>query len=529
MSFKRSTFKFAMGTILSRISGLARDSVLAAVFGASASLDAFIVAFRIPNLFRDMLAEGALSGAFTKVYSATQVQSPEAGLALFRNAARAALVLSTVFCALGVIFAPQFVDLMTFMGEDFREHRDEVVFLTRILFPFLILPIVGSILTGVLHYHGRFFVSAISSIVQNLGYIIGALWIAKLLDQSPIIGLCIGVMGGGIAQLIWQWYGIPKEFRAGLLSSLRWVASPDLRKVVVLMMPATIAASAGPINNIVNTNFATSVGPGAVSWLNYAFRLLQLPIGVFGVAIASTILPQLTKTIAKSGHRVNAQASKELQDALELALWLIVPSFIFIHGSASPLIKLMFQHAAFTADDAEATALALEAYSFGIVGYGLIKVMTAFYFAVDRSSYAMRVSLASIGVNLVGNAILVRRYGHFGLAITSSVSLSLNAVILFLGMQSSNVTWEGKRGRLLLAYLAGVSFVSGVAQILCTKAFRGLNWGSVAGLKAGALLECTLNGLVVAICFILVAAHYYKLKPTEIVERLLKRKKPQAQ
>ncbi len=540
MSVSRSSIWFSLGTFFSRISGLIRDSVVAGVFGASIYHDAFVVAFRLPNLLRDMLAEGALSGAFTKVYASASQTDPKQAQNILGDALRLVWWSGLIICLIGISLSPWLVELVTLVGSRTGDHetlQQLAKSLTQLLFPYLLMPMLGAILMGALHQHGRFFVSAISPIGLNLGFVFGALvfaqcleaghaaWISQWIGHAGIAGLAMGALLGGLLQLAAQYWGVRQEVREAMQSRRKlWPLSPELRNMLAIMLPATVAASAGPINVMINTNFATSLGAGAVTWLNYAFRLLQLPIGIFGVAVASAALPALARSVARAGKKVDAQVSAELQGALELVLWFMAVSVTFIAVNSGSLISLIFQHWNFSAEDSRQTAAALQAYSFGIVGYGLVKVLTSFYFAVERTAYAMRVSLLSIGVTFVGNYVLVQSVGHIGLALTSSLSLTLNALVLIFGLRASRVSWNF--GRLLksLVLMASSGAVAWLLQSLCGNAIGSLDWSPLTNVKVRSASILTMNGIIVVACFSGAALYYLQVGPKSAWNQLRARR-----
>lgn len=449
MSLLKSSLFFAVGTFLSRISGLVRESVLGGVFGASLLLDSFLVAFRIPNLFREMLAEGALASAFTKVYSQVSEIDKTRATQLLVQTFYLFSLFSMLISVLGVIFAPYLVKAMSInLPPEYSEgFLRNATGLTRIVFPFLGIAMLGSIFMGALHQKGSFFTSAVSPICFNLGYILGALvlagifeewsppWMLENFGEPKIVGLAVGVMIGGFCQLLVQIYACKEKLENidfGLFRRLPW--SSDLKDVVKLMIPASIAAGAGPVNVFINTNFATSLGEGAVSWLSYAFRLLQLPIGLFGVAIGVAVLPSLSRMIASNGKVVNHEVTGKLLEALAMVAFLMMACFAFLLVNAEYVIALLFKHGAFSLQDTINTSEALFAYSFGILAYGMIKVMSSFYYAVERTKFAMKTAIIGIALNLIGNLLLVEKFRHVGLAYTSSLTLSFNAGFLVLGL-----------------------------------------------------------------------------------------------
>ncbi|MBF0440512.1 MAG: murein biosynthesis integral membrane protein MurJ [Oligoflexales bacterium] len=459
MSVVKSSLLFSMGTLISRISGLIRDQVVLAVFGASIYLDAFYVAYRIPNLLREMVAEGAMGSAFTKVYSSLFEEDRERAKKLLWDSLYFTFLLSLCICGIGILLAPYLVRAMTLAkpaGMLREVFLSNTTGLTRLLFPYLGMTIVGSIVMGALHQSGRFFLSAIAPIVFNIGNIIGALffsellekyhpeWVQDLIGDPKITGLAIGVLVGGIGHFFLQLWGI----WSSVFNDIEWKVfnipwSEDLKKVLIIMIPAAVAASSGPINVLINTNFATSLGTGAVTWLNTAFRLLQLPVGIFGVAVGVAVLPRLARAIKeKDKYKIDKNVSLVFQQACEFVLWLNVPCMVVLLANDRNVIQILFQYGKFSPSDTVATANALFAYSFGIIGYGLIKVLTSFYYAVERTKYAMKVSIVSISVNFIGNYVLVNSYGHIGLATTASITLTFNSLVLIAGLRRHNLQIE---------------------------------------------------------------------------------------
>lgn len=452
MSVARSSLLFATGTLISRFSGVARESVIGAVFGASVFMDAFVVAFRIPNLLRELLAEGALGSSFTKVYAGLCVEDNEAANRLLIQTLQFVVMVSIAVCGLGIFFADDLVALMTLLDSHDPKFTGITVALTQLMFPFIGFAAVGAIVQGALYQRGGFFLAGVAPILFNLFSIIGALWFAPLIrDHFPasfgdkfgdagILGLAVGTLLGGAAQSAIQAWGIWRPLlrhQRLIPNQLPW--SKDILKILILMGPMVIAASAGQVNVIVNTNFATSLETGAVTWLYFAFRLVQLPIGMFGVAVGAAILPTLTKSITEAHGKVDAKASRDIVNAMDLVAWLMIPcTFALVIGSEN-LTRVLYEAGQFGERDTNATAIAIEAYSYGLLGYGILKVMNSYYYATGRTKFPMAVSIFSIMANYVANALLVKRFGHQGLAITASVTLTLNSVLLIAGMYVDKV------------------------------------------------------------------------------------------
>lgn len=434
---------------------MVRESVLMSFFGANWLLDAFFVAARIPGLFREMLAEGALSNAFTKVYSDLAERDRSQARELLLQALLTTTLLAVLISLLGWLLAPFFVTVIS-LKVDNEEFSKNAIGLTRMMFPYLGLTMIMSVTMGALHKHGKFFLSAVSPVAFNIGQILGAIylakwftasgpdWMEKVADKS-LVGLTTGLLLGALVQLAMQLAGLRKVLRRDGASPARLTGmSPALRKMFVIMLPATIAASTGPINVVIATNFATSVGEGAVSWLNAAFRIFQLPIGLFAVAIGVAVLPRLTKTIAKNKGAVDQTASAELYKATELVMWCMGFFLAYLAGNSEYLVDVMYGYNKFKPSDTLNTAAALYAYSFGVIGYGLTKVVTSFYYAVEKTSYPMKIAIFSIGINIVGNYFFVNKWGHQGIAWTSSVTLTFNAIALLAGLKKYKVQFPAK-------------------------------------------------------------------------------------
>jgi len=452
MSVARSSLLFAIGTLISRFSGVARESVIGAVFGASIFMDAFVVAFRIPNLLRELLAEGALGSSFTKVYSGLCVEDKEAANRLLIQTLQFVVMVTIAVCAFGIFFADDLVALMTLLDSHDPKFNGITVSLTQLMFPFIGFAAIGAVVQGALYQRGGFFLAGVAPILFNLFSIIGAIWLAPLLrDHLPgevsdkfgdagILGLAVGTLLGGAAQSAIQAWGIWKPLLQNhrlIPRQLPW--SKDIRKILILMGPMVIAASAGQINVIVNTNFATSLETGAVTWLYFAFRLVQLPIGIFGVAVGAAILPTLTKSITEAHGKVDVKASREIINAMDLVAWLMIPCTLALVIGSQDLTRVLYEAGQFGERDTSATAIAIEAYSYGLLGYGILKVMNSYYYATGRTKFPMAVSIFSILANYVANALFVKKFGHQGLAITASVTLTLNSLLLMAGMSVDKV------------------------------------------------------------------------------------------
>lgn len=514
MTLAKSSFLFATGTFLSRITGVIRESVLAGAFGANALMDAFIVANRIPNLLRELLAEGALGASFTKVYAELKDDHPTRANRFLVQSLQFFSIVVALFCILGIIFAPELVKVMTLFSEESGRSGQfihDTVGLTRILFPFIAFMSIGAIASGVLHQQGKFFTSAISSVALNLGYILGAIVFARMLEEQgsewvessianrSLTGLAVGVLLGGFLQTSIQFFGMGKgdiQFKNNA-KGMPW--SNDLKKVCKLMGPMIIAGSAGQINVLVNTNFATSLEAGAVAWLNYSFRILQLPIGIFAVGVGVVSLPSLTKAIARNASK--SEVASKLTEALTFVTWLVAPCLCFLLINSVPVTQFLYEHWKFTSSDTVATASALFYYSFSLIAYGLMKVLTSYYYAAERTNFAMKVSLFSIVINFALNMFFVNKLGHNGLALTTSCTLTLNAIFLLMGLRKDQLKWNlPKLGKTILlmssAFFIALALQYSMESYLGTLAFLN-SWN----LKWRACFLIASNGLLVLSIF----------------------------
>ena len=462
----------------SRILGVVREQVFAPLFGAGRELDAFVTAFRIPNLLRDLFAEGALSAAFVATF--TQHHERRGAQAAWRlaNLVVNAVTLTIVpICLFGVAFAPS---ITRAIAPGFTTSPGKValtVELTRIMMPFLLLVALAAIAMGILNTRNRFGIPALASAFFNLGSIVGGIacawWFApdylravmSSLGGDPppdpagaaraITGMAIGTLIGGLLQLLVQ---LPSVWRVGFrYQAILDLRDPGVRQVVRLMAPATIGAAAVQVNVFVNSNFASYLGDGAVSWLNVAFRFMQLPIGLFGVAVGTVALPALSRHAAHD----DVQALRgTLRQALALTAVLSIPAAAALAVFGVPIIGLIYEHGRFQQTDTIASAEALAGYALGLAGYAGIKVVTPAFYALGDARTPMRVALASIAVNLALNWLFVRQLGlgHLGLAVSTSL-VAIGNFALLSGILGRRIgTFAGglgsELGRILLATAA---------------------------------------------------------------------------
>lgn len=413
----------------SRVLGLVREQVFAGLFGAGYAYDAFVVAFRIPNLLRDLFGEGALSAAFVTVFSAYETnRSQEDTWRLAANVLTFLLVLLSLLTLLGIYFAEEIV---TVLAPDFSLIPGKTaltVQLTRIMLPFLVVISLSAVVMGILNTKGRFFVPAFASSFFNLGSLIGGVSLAYILPrygQPAIVGMAIGTLIGGLAQLGVQ---LPTLFKTGFryrpVFNLR---DPGLIRILKLMIPATIGLSATQINIFISTNFAASCAEGSVSWLYYAFRLVQLPIGLFGVALSIAMLPVLAKQAAQK----DIPAMKgTMVSSLTMVFALTLPATAGLIILSEPIIRLIFEHGAFTPADTVATAQTLSLYAVGLFAYSANKVLVPAFYALDKTQYPVIASFLAIVCNIVIINLTIDRFQHLAIALSTSCIMLINFLFL---------------------------------------------------------------------------------------------------
>jgi putative peptidoglycan lipid II flippase len=452
----RATGVVGIAILCSRVLGLIREVVFAALFGAGRNLDAFLMAFRVPNMLRDLFAEGALSTAFITTFSKRIATEGDASAwRLASKVATLTVVFMSAVTLLGILFAPQLIDVMTWWSWS-PEKTAITILLTRIMWPFILLVSLAALVMGMLNAKHVFGMPAMASSFFNLGSIVGGValcyWIDPQTDwrhphfgERGLIGLAIGTLIGGLLQLIVQ---LPSLGRVGFKfrPDFNW-RDPGVRIILALMGPATIAASAVQINVLVNSGFAARLGDGPVSWLNIAFRLMQLPLGIFGVAVATVTLPLVSRSAA-IGNTAGFRSA--LAHSIRLVLLLTIPAAIGLVILAEPIIRLIYEHGRFTPEATHQTALALRFYAIGLAGYSADKVLAPAFYAMDRRYIPMFVTLTSIAINFLLNWFLTfyLHWGHRGLAFSTSIVAITNFFFLYSMMR--HYTGRLETGAMLL-------------------------------------------------------------------------------
>ncbi len=441
MSLIKSAAVVSAMTLVSRISGLLRDMVVAFIFPVGGTTDAFFVAFKIPNFLRRLFAEGAFSQAFVPVlteYKVNREANEVVGLA--QNVAgtmAGILFLLTAVCVLGapllvMLFAPGYLDNPA--------QFDLTAAMLRITFPYILFISMTALAGGILNSYGRFAVPAFTPVFLNLILIGVAFLLAPHMDE-PIMAMAWGVFIAGAVQLGFQF---PALWRLGFLRWPRWeIRDPGVRKIMKLMLPGIIGSSAMQINLLFDILIASFLTAGSISWLYYSDRLIEFPLGVFGIALATVILPKLSEKHTQGDPKA---FSHMLDWALRWVLIIGVPAAVALAVLAVPLLSTLFLHGEFSAHDVEMSSLSLMAYSVGLLGFSLVKVLAPGYFARQDTRTPVRIALIAMAANMAFNVIFV--FGlvyldfsgpHAGLALATTLSSILNASLLLRGLRRQQV------------------------------------------------------------------------------------------
>jgi putative peptidoglycan lipid II flippase len=486
-----------LAVMCSRLLGLLREQIFAALFGGGLALDAFTVAFRIPNLLRDLFAEGALSTAFVTTFTKTIARGgDEAAWHLADKVTTLTAVVLGVICVGGMVFSAELVSALA-PGFD-ADKAALTAHLTRIMFPFILLVSLAALAMGMLNAKSVFGMPAMASSFFNIGSIVGGVlfgyWIDPHFGPRALIGLAFATVLGGALQLLVQ---LPSLGKLGYRyrPSLKW-RDPGVKSILLLMGPSVIAASTTQVNVLVNSIFASRLQDGAIFWLAAAFRLMQLPLGLFGVALGTVTLPLLSRLVVAG--RMDAVRS-ELARAMRLAFLLTVPSTVGLMMLAEPIISVLYQHGKFDAYQAAQAAGALRFYAIGLAGYAALKVLVNAFYAMERRKTPMMVSFAAVGLNLLLNWIFTEhlQWGHRGLAFSTGCVATFNFLLLYALMR---VQLRGLETRRMAVLLGKLALASAALVAVCAASSHWLlaDWEhQILWLKVTELLVTVIAGIAV--------------------------------
>jgi putative peptidoglycan lipid II flippase len=440
----RSAGAAGAATLTSRLLGLVRDQVVLALYGAGNDMDAFIVAFRIPNLVRDLFAEGAMSAAFVPAFTRHLTLHGKAAAWRLANNVMTALALVTgAVVVAGMIFA---APLATVFAGDYAAVPGKLeltIELTRVMLPFVTLAALAAAMMGMLNSLHHYFVPALAPAMFNVATIACALGLTPVMTAAgmpAIAAVAAGALLGGVGQIAVQWRALRAEgFRYRPL--VDWT-DPGLRRVLMLMGPGTIGLAATQVNLFVNTLLATGEGTGAASWLTYAFRLMYLPIGLFGVSIATVVLPAAARQAAlddRDGVR------RTVSRGLGLMLALNVPATVGLFVLSTPIVRVLFERGRFLPSDTEAVAAALRLYAIGLVGYSAARIASPVFYALGKNRVPVAVSMGSIAVNVAASVTLVGLLGFRGLALSTSIAALVHGIALLILLRTELRSLAGTR------------------------------------------------------------------------------------
>jgi putative peptidoglycan lipid II flippase len=467
-------------TLLSRVTGLLREMLIARFFGASAETDAFNVAFRLPNLLRRLFAEGAFSQAFVPILSEVKAKrGAERTQTLLAHVASALFWILLAVSIAGVLAAPALVWVIATGLQS--TTFDLAALMTRWMFPYILFMSLVAFAAGVLNTFGRFAVPAFTPVLLNVSLIVCALFVSTRVDP-PILALAFGVIGGGALQLALQLAALRRVGMLPRLTALRAaLADADVRRILRQMMPAVFAVSVAQLSLIINTNIASHLQEGSVSWLAYADRLMEFPTGLLGVALGTVLLPSLSKAVAAGS---TDEYSRLLDWGLRLTCLIALPAALGLGMLAEPVIGVLFEGKKFGAFDVQQTALALTGYAVGLFGLIAVKILAPGFYARQDIKTPVKIAIGVLVATQLGNLVLVPWLQHAGLAFSIGLGALANAALLFAGLRRRGAYqpqpgWPGFAVRIAvaLALLAVLLWLSG----------RYIDWGDAPLRRAGLL------------------------------------------
>lgn len=498
--FLKSTSVVSGMTLLSRVLGLARDIVFARLFGAGIVMDAFFVAFKIPNLLRRFFAEGAFSQAFVPVFAEYKSTRTRAELTALADRVSGTLGIGLFFVTLiGVVTAPILIMIFApgFLGRG--EQYELATAMLRFTFPYILFISLTGFAGAMLNSFGKFAVPAFTPVLLNVVMISAAIWLEPLMPR-PGLGLALGVFLAGLVQLFFQ---LPFLRGIGMLPRPRWGwRDSGVRKVGRLMLPAIFGSSVAQINMLIDTLIASFLAAGSITWLYYADRMMEFPLGVFGVALATVILPGLSEQHAQKSR---GDFSATLDWALRLVALIVVPAAVALLVLAAPILATLFFGGRFDANDVAMSAFSLQAYSLGLLGFSLVKVLAPGYYSRQEMRTPVRIAVIALLVNIALNLVFVYTMieagfsaPHAGLALATALAAALNAFLLYRGLRTAGVYRPGD----------GWSWL--VIRVGMASAAMALVLWHLAG-PAGTWLELALSARIarLALCIAAGGATYF--------------------
>jgi putative peptidoglycan lipid II flippase len=484
----RAAVVMSVATFISRILGYMKDMVFAFFFGATGISDTFVVAFRIPNLLRELFAEGSMSSAFIPVLTEYRTKyGEEEAQRLVRVTFTFIMVFVGSVCVLGIILSPLIVSLIAPGFRSIQEKFSLTVILTRIMFPFLLFISLASLTMGALNTKKEFFIPALAPAMLNITIIIVMLILIPVLSK-PIVSIALGVAIGGFVQFAFQ---LPSYFRKGYTLKFDFAfRHRGLRKISLLILPATMGMAVAQINIFVSTILASYLPQGSNTYLYYSMRLIQFPIGIFGVAMGMAALPALSE------HAVKGDMYKLREDfsyALRLLFFITVPSMAGLMALREPIVNILFQRGVFDHTATVGTADALLFYSLGIWAIVGVRIVTATFYSLQDTKTPVKIAVVSMTMNILMSLLLMGPLRHSGLAFANAIASGINFTLLFLLLRRRLGRVDGKR---ILRSFVKICLASAVMGITGWCILRGNLW-SISGRITEKMLH--LSGTI-AIC-----------------------------
>lgn len=503
--------------MLSRITGLVRETLIASTFGASALTDAFNVAFRIPNLLRRLFAEGAFSQAFVPILAEFKNRRSEAEThALLNSIATVLTWILTILSILGALGAPFIISLVAngFQTQNTAAYPIAVT-MTRLMFPYILFISLVAMASGVLNTWKKFAVPAVAPTLLNISIIAASIFIAPHIE-TPIYALAYGVIGGGIAQLIVQ---LPALARIGILPRLSWNflrawRHPGVQRILKQMVPATFAVSVAQLSLIINTNYASHLAVGSVSWLAYADRLMEFPTALLGVALGTILLPSLSRAHADAEHDTYSDL---LDWGLRLTLLLALPAAVTLFFFGLPLTAVLFHYGQFNALDVANTNQALLAYGVGLLGLILIKILAPGFYAKQDIRTPVKIAVVTLIATQLSNLITVPLFGHAGLALSISIGASINALMLLISLMARQIYRPTAGWLRFLLQTIGASIAMSLVLVWLAPKINWIELGNHPWIRMAALGGC----LCLAVISYLIALRILGLRLTTFYKKTI--------
>lgn len=481
MGVARSVTSVSTATFISRIGGYIRDMVIARYFGHGTIADTFYLAFRVPNLFRDLLGEGSLSSSFIPVFAESLQKEGKGKAATFVSAmAGVLLVILGLVTILGIAGTPIIVKMLAWGWRDEPEKLALTIHLTRIMFPFIAWISLAALATAILNTGRIFFIPAMAPLMVSFAEITAVLFFVPKMS-IPVEGLAWGVLIGGLLQFLWQ---LPALLKTGYLQKITLKILPEVKKVGCLLIPVAIGSGVRQVNVLVDQVCATFLEQGSITALYYANRLYQLPLALFGLSVVTVALPSMSAAVANSDY---PGLKKNFTQSMRLVLFTLIPASAGLIITGKPIIRMLFEHGAFGREGTELTNIALIYYVLGLVFYAGLRVTSSVFYALHDTRTPMKIAVMAMITNAFLNIVLMRFLRVGGLSLATSVAAALNMVCLMYILRG-RIGALGVRG--LLRYAGRVSLAAGGMGVFCFLALAIFepSWLHTVFVLAGAVL-----------------------------------------